>query len=429
MKDLVQKAIEDITVITKKFPEEPFRIISANPELAIPYLNSAIEKAILEKDDLDEGYQLHFYALYLLGQFQEKKSFSKIMELISLPSETLDRLIGDAVTTNLCDILYNTYDGNMELLKKSVQDPDIDDYARSSILKTMEQLYLDGNLDKEEFQDFIRQIVYDREEIGEYIYTELAYVICNCFFVEMFPELRQLFADERVDEYGIGGFAECVDMMFKDKEEICRTPMNAADLLRGWAMFDQPKQKDSRKKNTKALSQAAKGKPEKKTKIGRNDPCPCGSGKKYKQCCMDKPQAPIDTVETAQEKQKWLKNYPISATKREEGKIYLEDFFDSESIEIDKLLYLALMHRPTPIWQREADEVVNNRKRIYLSEAFAKFKKKIEKEDIKTFQEYDEKYSIHYQCREWLGNLRMLLQKSGDGELLESVTQCCKKMQ
>ena len=22
-------------------------------------------------------------------------------------------------------------------------------------------------------------------------------------------------------------------------------------------------------------------------KIGRNDPCPCGSGKKYKNCCMD----------------------------------------------------------------------------------------------------------------------------------------------
>jgi len=21
-------------------------------------------------------------------------------------------------------------------------------------------------------------------------------------------------------------------------------------------------------------------------KIGRNDPCPCGSGKKYKKCCM-----------------------------------------------------------------------------------------------------------------------------------------------
>lgn len=23
-------------------------------------------------------------------------------------------------------------------------------------------------------------------------------------------------------------------------------------------------------------------------KVGRNDPCPCGSGKKYKKCCLDK---------------------------------------------------------------------------------------------------------------------------------------------
>ncbi len=25
--------------------------------------------------------------------------------------------------------------------------------------------------------------------------------------------------------------------------------------------------------------------------IGRNDPCPCGSGKKYKQCCLAKDEA------------------------------------------------------------------------------------------------------------------------------------------
>ncbi len=28
------------------------------------------------------------------------------------------------------------------------------------------------------------------------------------------------------------------------------------------------------------------------TKIGRNDPCPCGSGKKYKKCCEAKDSAP-----------------------------------------------------------------------------------------------------------------------------------------
>ena len=34
--------------------------------------------------------------------------------------------------------------------------------------------------------------------------------------------------------------------------------------------------------------QAGEGKPEpirKTVRVGRNDPCPCGSGKKYKHCC------------------------------------------------------------------------------------------------------------------------------------------------
>jgi hypothetical protein len=26
-------------------------------------------------------------------------------------------------------------------------------------------------------------------------------------------------------------------------------------------------------------------------KIGRNEPCPCGSGRKYKHCCLDKKQS------------------------------------------------------------------------------------------------------------------------------------------
>ncbi len=31
-------------------------------------------------------------------------------------------------------------------------------------------------------------------------------------------------------------------------------------------------------------------------KIGRNDPCPCGSGKKYKKCCLIKAKPPEDLL-------------------------------------------------------------------------------------------------------------------------------------
>lgn len=431
MNESVQKAIKEITYRTKNFPEKQFQIISENKDLVIPYLNSAIDKAIAEGDGLDVKYQLHFYAIFLLGQFQEKKSFPKIMELLSLDQEVLDNLIGDALTSGLSDILYNTYNGDLELVEASIKNPGINEFARSSMLKVLGQLYMDGSLEKGELQDFIREIVYDKEEIGDYIYTELIYTMCGCHFVDMLPEIRRLFKDGRIDGFSFEGYEECVDMMFEYREEnFCKAPINAADMLRSWSMFEESPQnnltkKDMEKSFHKAMVQLSK--PEKKIKIGRNDPCPCGSGKKYKKCCLNKPQLPADLVESEQEKRKWLKYYPASVKERQEGRVYLEDFFDSESIEIDKLIYLALMHRAIPIWQKEADEIVERRKRIYLSEAFSKFVEKAEKENVKKFQEYDEKYSIHYPCEEWIQVLRSLL-KNEDKELFNTVSECWRKM-
>ena len=40
-----------------------------------------------------------------------------------------------------------------------------------------------------------------------------------------------------------------------------------------------------------AADKTVKQQPVKKIKIGANDPCPCGSGKKYKYCCRDKDEA------------------------------------------------------------------------------------------------------------------------------------------
>jgi preprotein translocase subunit SecA len=52
--------------------------------------------------------------------------------------------------------------------------------------------------------------------------------------------------------------------------------------------FEQPE--DKTKKGSEVVSEAneviAKAAPVRMgPKVGRNDPCPCGSGKKYKQCC------------------------------------------------------------------------------------------------------------------------------------------------
>lgn len=166
-------------------------------------------------------------------------------------------------------------------------------------------------------------------------------------------------------------------------------------------------------------------KPILKTKIGRNDPCPCGSDKKYKFCCMNKPKEEIDLIESPEERQKWLQSYPYTGQERIEGRIYLEDYFDTASIEIDKIIYLGMIHRPGLIWNRnvEAEEM---RTREYLYLAFQKCVARMEEEQIESFTVYDEKYSIHYRSEEWIGELLRLLKENNDVQIYQKVKKRVK---
>lgn len=434
MSDL-QNAISEITYITKRFPKKAFEVITANPKEAIPYLRSAIEKALEEKMDLEDDYQIHFYALFLLGEFEDREFFLKIMEFISLPGEVLEYLIGDAVTSGLNDVVYHTYNGDLELLKSTVMNDDVDEYVRSEVLETMGQLYLDGELKEEEWKAFIKEYVHSGKEYN-YLYDSLANVICRCHLADMLPEIRFMVDEGLVDEASMGGYESCVDYMFtyRDYESrFCSPSLKAADSLKNWAMFEPDLDEAGNDRGSMDLEKLTKELMKKGTeqavsrKIGRNDPCPCGSGKKYKYCCLNKPKDLIDSIESVQERNKCLEDYPEVGKEKQEGRIYLEDYFDSESIEIDKLLYLGLMNRPGFVWQRD-EKAEEKRCREYLKLAYQKFTDKVKKEGIKTFEEYDGKFSIHYFCGEWTGRLLSLLQKNGESALYAEVKKCRKNM-
>ncbi|MBW2484820.1 MAG: SEC-C domain-containing protein, partial [Deltaproteobacteria bacterium] len=43
-------------------------------------------------------------------------------------------------------------------------------------------------------------------------------------------------------------------------------------------------------------------------KVGRNDPCPCGSGRKFKRCCLGKQQTASTNLTEIQQAQISLQN-------------------------------------------------------------------------------------------------------------------------
>lgn len=69
-----------------------------------------------------------------------------------------------------------------------------------------------------------------------------------------------------------------------DKEKLYK---NMVDARADW-LYELPQWNDIYDKETRKrlfLEQRKSGTIRKEKKIGRNDPCPCGSGKKYKKCC------------------------------------------------------------------------------------------------------------------------------------------------
>jgi preprotein translocase subunit SecA len=50
-------------------------------------------------------------------------------------------------------------------------------------------------------------------------------------------------------------------------------------------IVERPEEREDVVENRYDDEEEKKKEPKHVTKIGRNDPCPCGSGKKYKKCC------------------------------------------------------------------------------------------------------------------------------------------------
>ncbi len=81
-----------------------------------------------------------------------------------------------------------------------------------------------------------------------------------------------------IQAYTMEGFEMFDNLLIKIED------MTAQFLLKA-EVRQNTERKQTLKGNANDGKEAIKQAPKKSSKIGRNDPCPCGSGKKYKQCC------------------------------------------------------------------------------------------------------------------------------------------------
>ena len=86
--------------------------------------------------------------------------------------------------------------------------------------------------------------------------------------------------------------------------------------------------------------------------IGRNDPCICGSGKKYKKCCLGKENKGLDIKANVVKEQ----NQFISKDKKEIKQPFFEDDIDNLSNSVIDLIEVKNLSKAKEVCQKLLDE-------------------------------------------------------------------------
>jgi hypothetical protein len=262
-----------------------------------PYLIKILESVLSDPEKYIENKKLidHVYSIMLLGHFREPKAHKVIIDLFSLPDDIPKKLYGDLISGDLPTILVRTCDWHIDLIKSMVLNKNIYVFCRISAANAMAYAVVDGIVTREEVLSFFGTLFTGNEVDGmSDFWGLLATFAYDLYPKEIMDTIKKAYDDELIFPGMIGyeEFEEALD----DGEEKCLERLknnykrqsldDIHDSMSGWACFNQVK-KDPVPIEMPLPSKvpAVKGKTK---KIGRNAPCPCGSGKKYKKCCLNK---------------------------------------------------------------------------------------------------------------------------------------------
>ncbi len=280
------------------------------PDLEKIVLDSIERFDEYKEDDFSHHFQMS-HALNLLQDLEAEQSLELVLSLTDLPLETLEWWYSDYIFQEypplVAKLALNQPEKLIEYLQSSsprlfksmVQHAlavvvHLKPHHREQVLS-----YYQGFLEKTlQNANQLEQVFTERLEpeydleIEEYLGYLVGY-LKDSGFTELYPQIRELF---RLDL--ISGMITSLEIWENGPLPI-KLPQDTFEKYESYkkghfAQYspfnpDYEKLKAEREKKEKNWSESLKlGKksdPVKVEKVGRNDPCPCGSGKKYKKCC------------------------------------------------------------------------------------------------------------------------------------------------
>lgn len=245
-------------------------------EVTLPLLEAAAAGRALSPEEMN----LLFWGLHVMAHARDGRALPPLLALLRQDEDTLDAVLGDAVTSTLAKVLASLFDGDTAPLFRLILDSTVDDYVRMALLATCTFLTLEGRIAREAMHTLLVRFDEAKAAVeGEPAWVGWEETIARLGLRDLLPRVEAAQADGRIDPT----YSE--PAWFKDTLRRAETRPQDRSELDPWqyGYLDDP---------VEALNWTVEGAglPQKNPvkDVGRNDPCPCGSGKKFKKCCLGK---------------------------------------------------------------------------------------------------------------------------------------------
>jgi hypothetical protein len=244
---------------------------------------------------LQDDYVLHDFAMVLLGHWRDTRAYRPLLALARLPYETVDQLFGDVLFETYDRALASVCDGDLAPLITMVEDDTTNVWVRMTLLEAWVLRVIEGDAPAAPLEecllamgerDAARLRGSAARDDDPPIIEAVVHAACDIGSERLRAPVLGWFDEKLIDPRNISraDFETEMEMPIAQRRDILRA--RGRSYLRdpeteiGWWAGYRDEPAPPPRLDASAERTIVRDTP----KVGRNDPCPCGSGRKYKKC-------------------------------------------------------------------------------------------------------------------------------------------------
>jgi uncharacterized protein DUF1186/SEC-C motif-containing protein len=279
-------------------PKAALQEASAQRAEMVPvFLNEIDSYLALNSTDRAKPTPL-FFIFHLLGEWREKAAYRPLARLLRCREHELNAILGDGITTTTHRVMAAVFDGDPQPLYEIILDPHAEQFIRSRMCETLAMLVLRGELDRSEVARFLRDAFMELQpQARNFVWQGWQSAIAMLGLGELKILVKRAFDRGFIDPQSLGfqDFERDLEWAVKRPGEPRHPHDNEFTLFRDtveelsrWYAFSDDYRAARERHLQETEAELVESEPYRNPfrGVGRNDPCPCGSGKKFKKCCL-----------------------------------------------------------------------------------------------------------------------------------------------